>query len=189
MVLGLASTHCKPSASGAASSVKSAFSADKSGAREIRLFFSFLDAKARIAAQWRLELIAADRRVVSQWFGQTPLDAGKAREIVGWNGKDADGAALPAGYYTLRLSAAPGLAVTNPNFIEAAVSASLKGEEVHVQEQDIQIGALPAARMPAIAALNTPSSLALVSPGRALVASRPYRIASSCDPRKPARPS
>ncbi|HWS25485.1 MAG TPA: Ig-like domain-containing protein [Xanthomonadales bacterium] len=148
-------------------------SSDKAGAREIRLDFSFLDAKSRIAAQWRLELIAADGRAVTEWFGQTPLKSGMAREVIGWNGTDADGQTLPAGYYTLRLSAAPGPAVIDSAYIETAVNAALSGEEIHVQEQDIQIGVVPAASMPAFQALPVGRN---AEKSRPATSSLPYTI-------------
>jgi hypothetical protein len=123
-------------------------STDKAGAREIKLYFSFLDAKTRIAAQWQLELLSESGEVKSTWLGQTPLKGGKAREVISWDGLDADGAMLAPGYYTLRLSAAPGPAAINAAYIDTAVKAALSGGEIEVQEQDIQVGFVPAAVMP-----------------------------------------
>lgn len=121
--------------------------------REIKLYFSFPDAKARVAGHWRLDLIDPNDNPILHWYGQTPLGGDKAREVLHWDGLDADGKPLPAGYYTLRLQAAPGLAVAHKAYIETAVDAALKGTDVHLQEQQIQIGALTPAIMPAFAGL------------------------------------
>jgi len=125
----------------------------------IVLRFDYPGAGGATAAAWTLEAIAPDGRVVHAWNGITPLANQRARAQVLWNGRGQSGRGLTPGYYSLRLRAAPTVALVgdavrplNERVHEAFAAFP---DELHEQRFDVMLGELPAPRMPAFAALQT----------------------------------
>ncbi|HJW34099.1 MAG TPA: Ig-like domain-containing protein [Holophagaceae bacterium] len=131
-------------------------------ARTIQVAFDFHTWKELCVSAWRLELRTEGGRTLRSWTGETPLlDRGKGFARVAWDGRDAQGRALPAGFYTMRLSA---LALSNrehqalPGGDRAARVAALHarpGVELEVQETTLQVGRVKAPALLPFRALPT----------------------------------
>ncbi|HEY0661980.1 MAG TPA: FlgD immunoglobulin-like domain containing protein, partial [Lysobacter sp.] len=143
----------------------------------IALTFDYPAADRTTHAAWVLEVLSPDGDVVRQEKGLTPLGEGHARVATRWDGRDQDGRKLPAGYYTVRLRAAP--AASGPQAdrvdeqrIDAALAAS-SGEQVE-QSYDVLVGAVRRAALPRFRPMKVGA--------RALQSSRPgggVRLASA----------
>lgn len=131
----------------------------QAGRWPIVLRFDYPGAGGATAAAWTLEAIAPDGRVVGAWNGITPLASQRARTQVLWNGSSQSGRALTAGYYTLRLRAAPTVTLVNdarrPLIDRVQEAFAAFPDELHEQRFDVMLGQLPPPRMPAFAALPT----------------------------------
>lgn len=120
-------------------------SAKSGGGRDFGLRFSFPDAPAGTVAIWTLELLDSDGKPLRSWQGSSKLHGDRASHELHWDGLGAKAGQLPAGYYTVRLSALPAT--------DATRQLSAQDEELIVQEWDIQIGQVAKAVMPAFEAL------------------------------------
>jgi hypothetical protein len=117
------------------------------------LRFDYPTAGRATAAAWTLEAIAPDGRVVRAWQGMEPLHARKARVELAWDGRGRGGRALAAGYYTLRLRAAPTVLTSEdkarPLADRVAEAFAAFPDELHEQRYDVMLGDVAPARMPA----------------------------------------
>lgn len=125
----------------------------------IVLRFDYPGAGGATAAAWTLEAIAPDGRSVREWSGITPLASQRARAQVLWDGRSQSARALAPGYYSLRLRAAPTVALVgdaarplNERIQEAFAAFP---DELLEQRLDVMLGQLAPARMPVFEALPT----------------------------------
>lgn len=120
----------------------------------ITLFFDYPSAGRATAAAWELEAIDAKGRVVRRWQGIKELPDQRALLRMSWDGRDAAGRSLAAGYYTLRLRAAPTVEVNSdkPRSLAQRVSNAFAAfsDEIHVQNVDVMIGRVAPARVAAL---------------------------------------
>jgi len=130
------------------------------GARPIALHFSFPGATAGTPVAWEVVLLGANGSPLRTWKGQSAISAGHAQARVNWDGRDAAGHNLPAGYYTVRLHA---IALNNDTAsrIGTGMAANaLQQARVHapalIEEQryDVLVGTVAAPHMPAFTPLR-----------------------------------
>src|SRR5262245_16467176 len=74
-------------------------------ARTFELRFRFPGAEPLVAVLWRVEILNDRGAAVRTLHGETAMAGGVALQEVQWDGLDAFGAPLAAGFYDLRLSA------------------------------------------------------------------------------------
>jgi len=133
------------------------FAADASGRIPVRLDFDYPAAGDATSASWRLQVLAPDGAVLRSWIGDALLRDGRGTQRVVWDGRDAAGATLPAGFYTLSLRSVPGVRLDSeqrsPLGERVALSFTLGADEVVEQRYDVRIGHVPAPQMPAFAGL------------------------------------
>ena len=128
-----------------------------SSSRPVVLRFDYPAAGGVTAAAWMLEAVSADGRVLRSWSDITTLRNQRGRVQVEWDGRDAQGNALSAGYYTLRLRAAPTVNLREDantpvsQRIDDAFSAFT--DELHDQTLDVMVGDVAPAQMPVTRAL------------------------------------
>lgn len=130
----------------------------QSGRWPITLRFSYPFAGRATGAAWSLQARASSGRVVRTWRGVAPLVNTQGHAALLWDGRDAQGRNLPAGYYQLQLRAAP-MVIGRGNAKQAigavvAESLAVFADETVVQEADVMLGTVPAARMPAFRGLG-----------------------------------
>jgi hypothetical protein len=77
----------------------------QAGRFPMQLHFDYPGAGGNTAAAWRLEVLAADGRIVARDRGLTKLAGRHVIVPATWNGRTEAGTAAAAGYYTLRLRA------------------------------------------------------------------------------------
>jgi hypothetical protein len=138
--------------------VLSAPFAAKSGRWPVLLQFDYPYAGHSTSAAWALDAIAPDGTVVRSWRGIAPLASTRGSANVVWDGRDARGRALAAGYYQFQLRAAPTVlrpvdAGRQPADIVADSLAAFP-DEVMQQKIEVMIGAMPIPRMPVFSALG-----------------------------------
>lgn len=124
------------------------------GRYPITLFFDYPAAGDVTAAAWILEAVGPNGRVVRRWQGIKLLPSQRAALRMAWDGRDQQGRALPAGYYSLRLRAAPtvqvGDDVRRPMATRISDAFAAFADEVHEQSVDVMIGRVAPARVPKI---------------------------------------
>ena len=129
----------------------------RSGQYPITLRFDYPASGEVTAAAWTLEAVAPDGRVVRSWQDVTRLVRQRGVLRMQWDGRDAQGKALAAGYYTLRLRAAPTVLMagdTRRPLGERVHDAFTAFEdEVHVQTIDVMVGRVAPARVTPMQAL------------------------------------
>lgn len=150
------------------------------GRYPITLFFDYPAAGGATAAAWILEAVAPDGRTVRSWQGIKPLPHQRAVLRMAWDGRDQQGRSLPAGYYSLRLRAAPtvqiGDDVRRPMARRVAEAFSAFTEEVHEQSVDVMVGRVAPARVTRMAPLPVgvrQDAMARQSPPGSPAAKRP----------------
>lgn len=128
--------------------------APSGGGFPITLFFDYPSAGDATAAAWVLEAVAPNGRIVHRWQGVEDLRNQRGILRMAWNGRDQHGRLLPAGYYTLRLRAAPTVKLREDALRTVAQRVSNAfatfTDEIHVQQVDVMIGRVAPARVPAI---------------------------------------
>ncbi len=129
----------------------SASLAPVAGRYPITLFFDYPSAGEMTAAAWTLEAVAPDGRVVRRWQGIKMLPDQHAAMRMAWDGRDQQGRALSAGYYTLRLRAAPtvqmGADARAPMSRRISDAFTAFADEVHEQSVDVMVGRVAPARV------------------------------------------
>lgn len=140
------------------------FRADSQAGAEARYFtmeFEYPYVTKEQAVTWRLELVGADGRVIDHWYGLEKLFKKSVRTQMFWNGRGPNGETLKSGLYQLRLTAkasdAAGLPSVAATSMAAMVERALAQHDTEIVKQSwpLQVGSLPAPRMPAFAALPT----------------------------------
>lgn len=125
-----------------------------SGRWPIVLRFDYPAAGGATAAAWRLDAMTQDGRVVRSWQDVTPLRDRRGQVHLQWDGRDLLRRGLAAGYYTLRLRAAPTVILAGDSRrpvserVDEAFSAF--SEELHEQNFDVMVGAVAPARVQAM---------------------------------------
>ena len=121
------------------------------GRYPITLFFDYPAAGDVTAAAWILEAVAPDGRVVRRWQGIKTLSNQHGTQRMAWDGRDQQGRALSAGYYSLRLRAAPtvqlGADMRRPMVRRIADAFAAFTDEVHEQSVDVMVGRVAPARV------------------------------------------
>src|SRR5262249_6579826 len=116
-----------------------------------------------LRAHWRLELRTESGALLRTYSGELPLPAAPLR--VAWDGLDASGRALPAGFYVARLfSRASGSSESVP-----------EPEPEDVQQRTFSVGALPTPELHPFAGLPA-GAQEDVAGRRSLTAPLPYTI-------------
>ncbi|WP_049623899.1 CehA/McbA family metallohydrolase [Frateuria defendens] len=135
------------------------FKAD--GARPVALRFTYPGAAPGTALAWEVDALDRQGAVLRHWQGQTALGAGAAAQArLSWDGRDSHGDALPAGYATLRLRAVAldeeVVARLGTGLPAQALERALRlaPDAVQEQRQDVLIGAVQPAAMPAFQPLR-----------------------------------
>lgn len=127
------------------------------GRYPITLFFDYPASRTATAAAWTLEAVAPNGRVVRRWQGIQTLPQHRASLRMSWDGLDQQGRALQAGYYTLRLRAAPtlqmGADARVPISKRISEAFSSFSDEVHEQSVDVMVGRVAPAKVSKIAPL------------------------------------
>ena len=132
--------------------------AAKSGRWPVSLQFEYPYAGHATSAAWALDAIAPDGIVVRNWRGIAPLASTRGSANVVWDGRDARGRALAAGYCQFHLRAPP--TVTRPADAGrqpadiVADSLAAFPHEVMQQKIEVMIGAMPIPRMPVFSGLG-----------------------------------
>lgn len=125
----------------------------------IRVDFDYPGAGDHTRAAWMVEVLAANGRVIGSDRGIARLTDGRGFKLGRWNGLDANGRALPSGYYTVRLRAVPTIATSSDARLSVAQQVKLAfatfQDEVVEQRYDVMLGKVPAARVQTIAPLPT----------------------------------
>ena len=154
------------------------YAADKSAAREFTLYFSWMDAKDPSTVAWKVELLSQDSgRVLRTWHGEERLFQKQIEAVLPFDGRDGNQRALADGFYKVRLTATAGDPTAHRargGSLARRVDAALieDGHEVHVQQWDIRVGAMPKVAMPEFRALPT----AATPKSQAATASLPYTV-------------
>jgi subtilisin-like proprotein convertase family protein len=121
------------------------------GRYPITLFFDYPAAGSATSAAWVLDAIGTDGRVVRSWQGFKLLPSQRASLRMNWDGRDQQGRALQAGYYSLRLRAAPAIQVGDDagKPIAKRISEAFAAfpDEVHEQTVDVMVGRVAPARI------------------------------------------
>ncbi|MCY7355301.1 MAG: Ig-like domain-containing protein [Lysobacter sp.] len=138
-------------------SIHAAFSA-QDGQWPITLHFDYPGAGKATDAAWTLEIIAPDGQVVASRSGIDAIGGQHVRIPAHWNGRDAKGRDVSAGYYTLRLRAVPTIAtlrdIKRPLSERVSASFASFADEVVEQSYDVMVGAVAPAAVPAFKALG-----------------------------------
>ena len=139
-------------------SLAASFTANAQGQFPIRLKFDYPAGGAETLAAWQIDVLSPKGTVVQRWIGESALNNGRGGYGFLWNGKDQRGAALRAGFYTVRLRAVPAVVLDServrPLLDRVTRSFSQAGGELIDQSYDVRIGAVAAPTMPAFAGLN-----------------------------------
>lgn len=121
------------------------------GRYPITLFFDYPAAGDVTGAAWVLEAVAPDGSVMRRWQGIKLLPNQRAALRMAWDGRDQQGRTLPAGYYSLRLRAAPTVQVSDdvrrPMATRISDAFAAFADEVHEQSVDVMIGRVAPARV------------------------------------------
>lgn len=121
------------------------------GRYPITLFFDYPAAGSATSAAWVLDAIGPDGRIVRSWHGIKLLPSQRASLRMTWDGRDQQGRALQAGYYSLRLRAAPAIQVGDdarkPIAKRISDAFAAFADEVHEQSVDVMVGRVAPARI------------------------------------------
>jgi PKD repeat protein len=121
------------------------------GRYPVTLFFDYPAAGSATSAAWVLDAIGPNGRVVRSWQGIKLLPSQRASLRMTWDGRDQQGRALQAGYYSLRLRAAPAIRVGDDarKSIAKRISDAFAAfpDEVHEQTVDVMVGRVAPARI------------------------------------------
>ncbi len=124
----------------------------------LTLHFDYPGAGNATDVAYTLDIIAPNGSVVVKRSGIAPLRGQHIRIPGSWNGRDMANRGVPAGYYTLRLRAAPTVSVVSDaaRTIDQRVDAAFAAfpDEVVEQLLDVMVGAVAPAQMPAFQALD-----------------------------------
>ncbi len=135
------------------------FRPDAAGSHPIRLDFDYPGAGGSTQATWQVDVISPRGQVVQRWLGEAELTGGRGNVRLAWNGRGAQGQALTAGFYSVRLRAVPSIALASeanlPLAQRAARSFALGRDELADQRMDLRLGDVPAPKMPTFRALPT----------------------------------
>ncbi|MBT9493474.1 MAG: hypothetical protein IV107_14275 [Paucibacter sp.] len=130
-------------------------------ARSFTLRFEYPQVEQAQTVSWRLELLDPAGALVQRWYGVESLVKGGLAVQVDWAGRQFGMAAVD-GIYQVRLSASSAVATELPSHGVMAdfVEASLNQADAELVEQswEMQVGAIPAPKLPAFKALATPAS-------------------------------
>jgi hypothetical protein len=134
-------------------SLDARFAPDARGGHPIKLGFAYPAGGTRTVATWQVDVIAPRGEVVRRWIGQAPLRDGQGSVALAWDGTDAHGSPVPAGFYGVRLRAVPAVVVDGerglPLLQRAKRSFALGRDELVDQRMDVRVGAVAAPAMPA----------------------------------------
>jgi hypothetical protein len=120
-------------------------------AREFTLRFQFPDARIESSVMWSLTLAAADGATLRRWQGEAPIFSDLSQVQVHWDGLDANGKALPPGFYAASLVAQTADPLTLRALADPRTRAhAQRFSRLHeiVQTFDIQVGQPPKPAMP-----------------------------------------
>ncbi len=135
-----------------------AFQADARGQFPIRLGFDFPGGYHATLASWQVDVISPKGQVLRRWIGEAPLANGRGERKFNWDGRDAQGQNLPAGFYTVRLQAVPSVRLSSEQTLALAErvkrSFQLGSEEQTEQRFDIRIGEVALPSMPSFGGLG-----------------------------------
>ncbi|MFZ6658391.1 Ig-like domain-containing protein [Undibacterium sp. TJN19] len=145
------------------------FRSDAKAGAESRYFtmeFEYPYVTKEQAITWRIELLAADGRVVDHWYGVEKLFQKTVTAQMFWSGRGPKGEALKDGVYQVRLTAkatdASAIQVSGADIASVVERALAKHDtEIITQSWPLQVGNLAAPKMPGFAALPTKASKAL----------------------------
>jgi hypothetical protein len=133
------------------------FAPDARGAHPIRLGFAYPAGGGSTVATWQVDVVAPRGEVVKRWIGQAPLHDGQGAYALAWDGTDARGVRVPAGFYGVRLRAVPAVVVESERGLSllqrARRSFALGREELVDQRMDVRVGVVPAPAMPTFGGL------------------------------------
>jgi hypothetical protein len=133
------------------------YRADQNGRRDIAMQFNFPGADIGTAVAWRLELLSPSDRTLRVWHGTSALTTAGAVAHQDWFEHDPANGLLPAGVYSMRLSAttlsAATLGHTAFGTPEQRIDAVLRSDNKEVQTWPIQIGEPARPAMPRFQAL------------------------------------
>lgn len=123
----------------------------------IRVDFDYPGAGNATRAAWMVDVIAPSGRIIGSDSGIASLKDGRGFKLGRWNGLDANGRALPSGYYTVRLRAVPTITTKGDARLSVAQQVRLAfatfHDEVVEQRYDVMLGKVPAADVKPIAPL------------------------------------
>ena len=113
------------------------------------------------AITWRLELLAADGRVLDRWYGVEKLLKKTVSTQMFWSGRGSKGEVLKDGVYQVRLTAkstdASAIQAAPANDTSSLVERALAKHDTEIitQSWPLQVGAVAAPKMPAFTGLAT----------------------------------
>lgn len=154
------------------------YAGNAAGAREFTLFFSWIDARDPSTVAWKVEVLSQDgERVLRTWHGEERLFQKQIETVLPFDGNDNSKRQLADGFYKVRLTATAGdptaQRARNGSLAKRVDAALIEdGDDVHVQEWDIRIGAMPKIAMPDFQALPVATS----GKAQAATASLPYTV-------------
>ena len=128
--------------------------------RPITLRFEYPGAASGTPVAWQVDVLDAAGQVLRHWQGDTALKARTAQVHVDWDGLGPQHAALPAGYYTVRLRALAlddaTVARIGSGLVDQALAlASARAPElIEQQRYDVMVGDLAKPAMPVFHALS-----------------------------------
>ena len=135
-----------------------AFQGNGRGEFPIRLQFDYPAGGRATLAAWQVDVLSPKGAVVQRWIGESQLAAGRGGYQFLWNGKDRRGAAVSAGFYTLRLRAVPAVLLESElrKTLLSRVSRSFGQARAELVEQsyDVRVGQPATPAMPAFAGLG-----------------------------------
>ncbi len=134
-----------------------AFRPDAAGAHALRLAFDYPAGGDATLATWQVDLVSPRGKIVRRWIGEAPLTGGRGTARFNWDGKDAQGAVLPSGFYSARLRSVPSVRLAAEQNLSVAQRAlrsfALARDELVDQRMDLRVGTVAAPSMPAFAGL------------------------------------
>ncbi len=131
----------------------------QAGGFPIRIDFDYPGAGDITRAAWLVEVLSPTGAVIGSDSGIATLAHGRGVRSGRWNGFASGGRRLPAGYYTVRLRAAPMVEVPADAHLSTEQrvrkALALFADEVVEQTYDVMLGQVPKARLRAMAPLPT----------------------------------
>jgi hypothetical protein len=148
-------------------------------ARIITMQFEYPGAASGTPVAWQVSLLDHAGHELRAWDGNAVLQKRNAQAQVTWDGLDGKRHALAPGYYTVRMRA---IALDDDNARRIgsglvthalALAEQRAPQQIEEQRYDIQVGQVPAARMPAFKALQQHAAAHTLSTG---ASGLPYTI-------------